>query len=125
MEVANNGLQLDFKTSTSCDTPPPPPAQGEIYASLKKKLDGGYALSDDGKIRITYIEKYATAPGQTVTWKIYDNITQQPDHMGYVPNNYGVNWHEIDLPGLTDDEYYILEISGANKGETYYLRFKY
>lgn len=95
------------------------------FIALRKQLDGSYIQSNRQKLKFTYVEQYARDAGATINCRIYD-WQRQLRHNVNLPNVYGVNWQVLTLPSnLTLDEYYVLEVGGANKGERYYLRFKY
>jgi len=96
------------------------------FVQLKKKLDGTFFKSNRVKLKFTYVEKYAQEAGDVISCKIYDwEGTPQGAAASY-PTVYGVNWLVMPLPtSLNPDEFYTLEVNNPNKGETYFLRFKY
>ncbi|MEL6866076.1 MAG: hypothetical protein AAFP19_16735, partial [Bacteroidota bacterium] len=96
------------------------------YASIRKALDGSYALAKTNKLRFTYMEGYATSPSDQIKCQVFDSDRAIKIDVN-MPNTYGVNWKTLAIPSgvLTTDEFYVLEVTGANKGEVYYLRFKY
>ena len=104
----------------------------ENYHELSVRLGSPYALSQNDKLQIHYIEKYFISPGinDIITCKIFDKentFAISNNRIFQYNNTYGENWKIIDLSGasLTSNEYYILEVTGINKNETKYLRFKY
>ncbi|MBI1227712.1 MAG: hypothetical protein GC192_20935 [Bacteroidetes bacterium] len=133
LDTPDTGTNIDVDASfpevpDGPPPPPPPPTGGEgAYIVLKKKLDASYTLVEGNTLNFTYIEDYATNQSSLVECKIYDSnttFTIPPPSM--LPNMYGVNWQTINLPtDLVGDSYYVLEVKDSNKGEVYYLRFKY
>ncbi len=111
------------------ETPPPtsPPSNAR-YVEVKKALDASYTLpTETNQIHFQYIEEYAIVQGQNDF--ITCNIIGPSGSLASVPitlsNVYGSNWQTINLPNwIVSGSYYLLEITGANKGEKYYLRFK-
>jgi hypothetical protein len=113
----------------SCPTGP--------YAELKRKLDGGYHLTNSGYLLIKYTEEYNPLIPK-LKFNIYDmnrTVVLSSDMTSGVINNhvikYGDNYCCIKLWGLLNGchtkaipvGYYILEVSN-DKNEKWYLRFK-
>ncbi len=99
-------------------------------AELKKELDGSFVEVLNNELKFTYEEDYPIVFGENdeVNYSIY-NWKRVPIISGVLTNNYGVNYHEIDLSqgNFWNFNYYTLEvkIKRGDKGEeTYYLRFK-
>ena len=121
-------IEIDFPNIINNCVPPVLAIPYENYTAVERKLDGGYILVDENKIRIKYIQDYAIVANENdfVQYAIYDWKKQIPSGgSGQLQNTYGVNWHEITTPSLVDGNYYLLELKGLNKGEIYYLRFLY
>ncbi len=117
---------------------------GGNYVEVRKKLDGAFLqilpetqLNSEGllvsvhNLRFKYTERYAIVDGENE--KIQCRITDWKGDDTYqgvgeyeLDNKYGINWQSIDLSdfNLIGGEFYILKINGANKGETYYLKFR-
>ncbi len=107
-----------------------PPPSRKSFVELQEKLDAAYTVVKDGVLRFTYTEDYATVAGlnASVSYQVYDGSFQPlaaSGMSGTWVNNYGVNWKEFAVETLALDAYYILEVRGINKNETYYLRFKH
>ena len=95
------------------------------FVQLKNKLDGTFFKSNRIKLKFTYVEKYAQESGDMIDCEIIDWQGISKGNASY-PTVYGVNWLAMPLPTtLNPDEFYTLEVNNPNKGETYYLRFKY
>lgn len=108
---------------SGCSDPP----TRKVYAQLKAQLDAAYTVVDDGRLRYTYTEEYAISTGQNdqLSYQVYDQSYQPVASMtGTFGNLYGSNWLELDVESLTFG-FYILEVTGMNKGETQVLRFKH
>jgi hypothetical protein len=92
------------------------------YLILKKKLDGG-TPTIDGDLKFKFIQEYAVSSTQKINYKVYNwqrNAVLDAD----LSLQYGVNWFSVPTNALTHNEIYVLEVVG-NKGQTYYLKFKY
>jgi hypothetical protein len=99
------------------------PNPSASYAILKKKLDGGYAVFE-GDVKFKFIQEYAVTSSATIDYNIY-NWARQIVNSGILSLEYGVNWYSIPTnSAFINNQTYILEIEG-NKGETYFLKFKY
>lgn len=94
------------------------------YVQLKDVLDANYLQQMDDVLRFKFQQRYATPNNQAkaVGYVIYD-WQRNKAQVGNFDVEYGINWSEIELTGLTDNTFYTLEIT-ANKGEHYLLRFK-
>jgi len=100
------------------------------YTTLKRKLGGGYAQIQNGKINFKLKEFYNT---NSFSYKIYGanrtDLTSQTTLNTTGIHKMGYNYHTIDFPttcsnlGL-NNSIMILEITTSN-GEKYYLRFRY
>lgn len=110
-------------------------SNGKVYVALNTKIDGSYIELVNQQLRFWYEEKYAIVPddgndppeNEMITCNIYDWERTLKETID-LNNEYGVNWKVIDLSdpnNLTSGEYYVMEVHNANKGSTYYLRFKY
>jgi len=129
----NNGFQ-NVITSFSC------PKQGVDfigYSELKKKLDGGYAHGVEGQVKMTFDEEYEVNSGKFVSMKIFNGSSQLMEQINFdgtsingTPSTiYDFDDNRITLnissiPGMTIDEYYVVEVSTI-KEEKLYLRFLY
>ena len=96
------------------------------YASLRRKLDGGYFIARDGVLRFQYEEQYNDQDGE-LTYRIrniYNNIVHD-DLDESILTNYGDNVLVVDLTcsgaGLNSG-YYFLEVENEKK-EKWLLRF--
>lgn len=101
------------------------PDNKDNFIAAKKHLDGSYARAENQQLKFWYKERYAIANGinSAVEYKVYD--WQKNEILsGSLVNCYGPNWHQIELTALAANEFYTLELKGANKGETYYIRFE-
>lgn len=130
--------------SPSCTGGGNPPFEQNIYAKLKKKLDGSYVFPPSNELHFTYTEDYAIVNGEneTLQYQIL-NWRNRPVQNGTLNNLYGANWQEIILPdppttltgtvnsplpvpsSLDPVFYYVLEVKDISKDEIYYLRFQY
>ena len=144
---SDNGIKVPIKTSFSCVPPAPSVA---IYHPVKRQLDGGYIEVRDDKLRVQLNEFYYIEPGyydEDTQYQILDgaNNVKQADMFFSSDNGKGrfydnevasytkgVNWYTLDISpskiqggNLIDGAYYTLVVSGGNKGETAYLRFRY
>lgn len=117
-----DGMPIDIKVSF------PPLPSTNVYAKLKKRLDGGYVTVRDNKLKFKYIEDYdiPTDVNDLLNYTIHDwhgsTVTSGPVAPS-TTKELGVNWYSITL-NLTHKEFYTLEVTDA-KGEKYYLRFQY
>lgn len=103
------------------------------YAEVKKKLDGGFYTTVNGKLFFKYSEEYADA---TLTYKILDykkepmniSYTQERKYGDNLMRKYGDNYYSLNLSNcsynLVDGDFYILELTNDKK-EVFVLRFKY
>lgn len=132
------GVSLSWNTNLGYGAP----ERGNSYAKLGKTMDASFYqlahetfLNNFGNVvaqpeiylKFTYEERYNIVEGKNdrMLYKIYDwkrELLADSD----MPNAYGVNWHEVDVSGLGLEagEFYTLEVTGVNKDEKYYLRFR-
>lgn len=119
-----------FTTLAEFEAYPNRPTRGgpdiNTYHQPRKKLDGSFVTIPNRTIFLKYIEDYAIATGvnDKLRVKIYDTAYRLRTS-STLTNHYGVNWFRIRPRYLLPDEYYILELTGGNKEEKYYLRFIY
>lgn len=101
-----------------------PTGENDYYASLSKKLDGGFYPMKN-YIKFKYKEKYND---HTLSYKVYDwkrNVKMQ--NVGVSNHRYGINYHRIAAYNYLDSEvdgYYTLEVTNA-KNEVYKMRFHF
>jgi len=98
-----------------------------IYAILKKELDGGFHITSEGKLFFRYLEEYYPEATKNLTYKIYSpenfgtsEISSSEVTAGLVKT--GDNRYVIDISTLTTGNYYILEVENDKK-EKWYLKF--
>lgn len=120
--------QYGNNCSTSPPPPPPPPLDSvSNYFELTTKPNNSYALlSQDKKVSIYYKEKYSITQGvnDIVTIKIWNKNRRVLIKSVNLPNYYGSNFKHIDISNLImKGELYILEATGINKNDKYYLKF--
>ncbi len=108
------------------------------YSEVKRKLDGGYSVVVNGKLKFTMNEEYQLSASKYLPFKIYDKnhvVMEESTINGVVlngsippfPLNFNDNRWEINIssiPGMIVGEYYTLELLNS-KGEKRYLRFLY
>ncbi|MEM8909572.1 MAG: hypothetical protein AAGD05_17120, partial [Bacteroidota bacterium] len=102
------------------------------FTVLKNQLDGSYVKTKGDYLCFQYIEDYAivTNENDEIEYAIYDQAWLPKSHNAGDPlptlsNEYGVNWKVLELPNnLVAGDYYVLQVNGPNKGESYYLRFQ-
>ena len=98
------------------------------YVHLKERLDNDYLVVTGDSIRFTYREKYSIAPGSNdlISCRILDRHMERVGPAIPLPNAYGRNEQSIPLPRALMDacQWYLLEVSGFDKGSTGYLRFR-
>ena len=98
------------------------------FNTISSAIRSQYAKVADDELRVVFNQRYNVVPGQndTADYNIYDWQRQSVGN-GTIPVVYGPNHHTLDISSapLLDGAYYVLEVTGPNKGETYYLRFKY
>lgn len=98
------------------------PKSNFIYATPKKKLEGGYHLvPTDDKLRFEFYEEY------TLSGNLYYTIKNETNQAvtiigGTVTENFGDNRVDLNVASLLPDVY-VLEIKN-DKNEVWYLRFK-
>lgn len=95
----------------------------KAYVSLKRKLDASFIrVSTDEKIYVTYQESYQALDQEQLSYRIFNESSDTGSLPISLSGNkqYGANWIVIS-PGV-DSGYYILEVKGGNKDETYYAR---
>jgi hypothetical protein len=100
------------------------------YAELTQKLDGGFYISDQGKLYVQYKEEYSnpSLPSFQLKYKITDtqrNVLTS-NSTNAMTKQIGINQFTIPLNycAYIDGQYYILEVTDE-KNESSYLRFKY
>lgn len=130
--AAGNRPKINFKVgiySSECFS---------SYSAAKRKLDGGYSVVVDGKLKFTMNEEYQLSASKYLPFKIYDKnqvIMEGSDISGVMlngsipplPLRFNDNRWEINIssiPGMIVGEYYTLELLNS-KGEKRYLRFLY
>jgi len=117
------GHLVDIKVSF------PPLSDVNMYHKLKKRLDGGFAVVRDKKLRFKYEEEYDTGNDKNdeLTYTIYDwrhePVTTGVSAISPSNKRLGFNWFILPV-NLTHKEFYILEVKDA-KGEKSYLRFQF
>lgn len=98
------------------------------YAELSKTPTSGVFKTDDEALNFKFQNQYAVVGNDALKFKIFDDTrTVVADHNSiYIPKSYGTNWVQIPLntAGLIDQKVYMMELI-ENKGEKYYLRFKF
>lgn len=94
----------------------------KTFVRPRKKLDGGYYSTQQGKLYVQYKEEYNTS---NLSFKVYNELNQEqtisiaPVHF----RGYGENGIEFDFSTLpSGNKYYVLEITNP-KNEKWYLRF--
>jgi len=98
------------------------------FYDLNIKPFPGYAIVTSDTLVIRYFEKYNIDSSYNLMsyWSIYDD---QHNIIGSdsILNKYGTNIQEIDVStySLTQNDLYMLVVTGTNKNRNYYLRFKY
>ncbi|MGL4598996.1 MAG: hypothetical protein ACRCYO_15870, partial [Bacteroidia bacterium] len=107
------------------------------YATLKRKLDGGFYYVTNSNLRFKYDEEYADTD-QQLQFVIYNDFNQNvastaqlsANLLASVVTSYGDNRYAINITscqltpnGYLPSGYYVLEISNE-KNERLYLRFK-
>ncbi|KKP52757.1 MAG: Conserved beta helix fold protein [candidate division TM6 bacterium GW2011_GWF2_33_332] len=99
----------------------------DIYAVLKKELDGGFHLTNSTELFFKYLEEYYPEESKQITYRIYpakyagtNEMESTYDPIGIV--NIGDNRFVIDIQGLASGDY-ILEVENE-KSEKWYLKFK-
>lgn len=103
-----------------------PSVEGNVpYAELVERLDGGYGLTVDGKLKFKYVERYKVEPGATLNYRILDGSYTDVTPATSLPKGYGTNWFSLDLTGaLTDGDYYLLEVRD-DRGDLSMFRFRF
>ena len=104
------------------------PPSDESYANLKRKLDAGYYIAENGKILFKIEERYNA---NSFTYKIYDSsrtdLTSTTSITDGLPHKFGFNYYTIDFPTSCSSAYIgqflTLEIT-TESGEKSVLRFK-
>ena len=105
------------------------------YHHLKKKLDGGVAYASTSWLRFIYDEKYKPFSGAKLSYNIYGPtgaiVTNGVELLNVGSNSaehmYGENFYALQLSQISAvniNQVYTLEVSGGNKEEIYYLRFR-
>ena len=126
-EVMSSSDYGEVEDYTINIVPLSPPLDTVQYNVVKQKLDAGYIRLFDNQLRFTYDQDYAVHVGDNdqINYRLLDwqmNAAQT----GAIAQRYGINRHTISLNSTyLDGNFYVLEVSGANKGEVYYLKFKY
>jgi len=115
---ANSFLERAYMTF-ECPTRP--------YAELRKKLDGGYAIVEDGTLRFVYDEQYNDQDGK-LNYFIYNEYNDEviPSVVTDLTPVYGDNRMDLDLScsGIgINSGFYTLEVINE-KNEKLYLRFR-
>jgi len=100
-----------------------PCTNSAFFNELKPSLDGGFAALYDDKLRIKYIQNYATINAADPISYTIRNWNNSVNINGTFDATYGINWIAVSLDGLPTNEFYTIEVVG-NKGEKSYLRFK-
>lgn len=107
------------------------------HKNLQKKLDGSYVKTVGGKLKFAFKEEYYVDTSEYLIINIYDNqhnaiatcdrTGSTSGGMTALKYNFDDNRYELDLSsvtGITEDEYYILEVVNS-KGDKKYLRLLY
>lgn len=98
----------------------------QVYGTLSEHLDGSFYVTQLGKLRFKYQERYKDT--FRLDFSIFDmQHNPVPVQVAVSPvKRYGMNWVELDLSGagLVQDQYYVLEARNR-KGDVLYQRFRY
>jgi hypothetical protein len=103
-----------------------PTEEGTVpYAELLERLNGGYYVTVDGKLKFKYVERYKVESGASLNFRILDGSYTDVTPATSLTKKYGTNWFNLDLSGDLDDaEYYLLEVRD-DKGDLTMLRFRF
>lgn len=110
-------------TSFGCPTFNPVYSQ---QATLKKKLDGGFYVADNGHLFFQYNELYK---GGSLNYKIYNSSGVVVLDGVQLPQTkkFGLNKYQLNLnfrTEFTPEEFYVLEVIN-DKNQSEFLRFKF
>ena len=94
----------------------------DVYYQMKRKYDGAFATTKQGKLKIEVEEKYID---RNFTFYVL-NSSGKVLFQKQVPATYGTNFVTLDFinDGLQQLEFYHIEVEGA-KGDKRVLRFRY
>ncbi len=100
---------------------------GLRYSVVRKTMPNDYIKVTDNMLNFYYLQKYAIVPmvNDLITCQIFDDQHSLMSTQT-LPNKYGSNYQTIDvtsLPASNSGEVYFLEVTNANKGEKYHLKF--
>jgi hypothetical protein len=114
---------LNVVTSFGCPTLNPTYTQQAI---LKKKLDGGFYVTDNGHLFFQYNELYKGGP---LNYKITNSLGVVVLDGVRLPQTkkYGLNKYQLNLNFRTEfipDEFYVLEVIN-DKNQSEFLRFQF
>lgn len=93
------------------------------YPVLKKELDGGFYVTQNGVLRFQFEEEYAV-DNSNLTYRVYNAKRTVLFNSSGLKESRGHNFYQlnVNVPELEYGEYAILEVENA-KGEKWYLRF--
>lgn len=121
-----NQLPLDLQrfTFSGCE----PIKNEEIcHTQLKDKLDAGYIIAWDGKLKFSFNQRYEPAKDETLMYEIFGPTGKKLSTTTPISILPGTNNVTLKLEPANDyvhDEYYTIEVR-INKGERAYQRFRY
>lgn len=120
-----NDAFLNVISSYDCSLPKPT-LSSISYSKMNKSVDGGYANSAEGKVKLYFDEAYLIECKQDLNFIVKKNDNSEsavPFTDFHLEDD---NRYTLDLSGqgLTDGDYYTLVVT-ISKNKKKYLRFKY
>lgn len=121
-------MLLSYHLYGMCDTlVSPGPEINPLYISLNYEYNRSYAVVEEDLLHLRYFERYhITSQNDTVHVSIFsEDNPHQSLHVFTEENNYGNNFLDLNLtlvPGIQNQEFYMIKMTGSNKNTTQYLR---
>jgi len=99
------------------------------YSVVKRSVPSEIVMASENELNFYYLQKYYVSENEQIQIKVFNNnhedvSTSLQSNNNLSPlNKYGSNYRTLNISTLESGDYF-LEIKNANKGETYYLKFR-